>query len=287
MPAHELTPPHPDPDHKHDRDDSGGDSSHESGWAQVHLEFADWSHAEHTAAHQLRPLLTAEAGISGWWFTRKHPCWRLRYQPTNDAAPRLADALDNLAATTALRHWTPTIYEPETHAFGGAAAMDIAHRLFHHDSRAILDHLHTPAPDLPGRRELTVLAVSLLLRGAELDWYEQGDVWARLSELRPLPPHQPPVAQRTLASLRRLMATPAGPESRLLAGGPLVSVTGWLTAFDQAGQELAHLAGHGELRRGLRATLAHHVIFHWNRLGLPYTTQSLLAHTATAVVMEH
>jgi thiopeptide-type bacteriocin biosynthesis protein len=106
--------------------------------------------------------------------------------------------------------------------------MEVANRLFHHDSRGILDHLHTPSPKLPGCRELTVLAVSLLLRGAGLDWYEQGDVWAKLAELRPPTQTQPPVAERIPASLRRLMTTPAGPESPLVANGPLAPVTDWL-----------------------------------------------------------
>jgi hypothetical protein len=35
----------------------------------------------------------------------------------------------------------------------------------------------------------------------------------------------------------------------------------------------------------LRAVLAHHVIFAWNRIGLSHTTQSLLANVAKAVVL--
>jgi hypothetical protein len=36
--------------------------------------------------------------------------------------------------------------------------------------------------------------------------------------------------------------------------------------------------------RGTRDILAHHVIFHWNRIGLPYKTQSILAHAAKTVI---
>jgi thiopeptide-type bacteriocin biosynthesis protein len=58
----------------------------------------------------------------------------------------------------------------------------------------------------------------------------------------------------------------------------------WAAAYTETGQELASLAAAGRLRRGLRDVLAHHVIFAWNRLGLPYATQSILAGTAKTVV---
>lgn len=45
-----------------------------------------------------------------------------------------------------------------------------------------------------------------------------------------------------------------------------------MTAFDIAGRTLATAATDGTLERGVRNILAHHVIFHWNRLGLPAPT---------------
>lgn len=56
------------------------------------------------------------------------------------------------------------------------------------------------------------------------------------------------------------------------------------SAYAGAGRELASLAAEGQLRRGLRDVLAHHVIFAWNRIGLSYAAQSALAGTANAVV---
>ncbi|MGH3922345.1 MAG: methyltransferase, FxLD system, partial [Pseudonocardiaceae bacterium] len=44
-------------------------------------------------------------------------------------------------------------------------------------------------------------------------------------------------------------------------------------------------ARRGMLERGLRAVLAHHVIFHWNRLGLPHADQHTLSTLAKEVVM--
>ena len=40
------------------------------------------------------------------------------------------------------------------------------------------------------------------------------------------------------------------------------------------------LAAAGQLYRGLRDVLAHHLIFAWNRAGLPYMTQSVIAGAA-------
>lgn len=271
-----------------------------SGWEQVHVEFIHWDCAEHTAALQLFPLLDTEAGSGGWWFVRKQPCWRMRYRPTDHDAPRrIATALDDLVGMSAIRGWICTIYEPETHAFGGPAAMDVAHELFHHDSRCVLGLLHhdclprdaptggtvsSQAP-LPGRRELTVIAISLLLRAAGQDWFEQGDVWVKVADLRRAEHAALPVAGHSPTSLRRLMTIDAGPSSTLATDGPLTPLAEWLAAFEHAGHRLADLSRRGSLQRGLRAVLAHHVIFHWNRIGLAHTDQLVLSTLARNIVM--
>nr|WP_143267114.1 lantibiotic dehydratase C-terminal domain-containing protein [Amycolatopsis thailandensis] len=53
-----------------------------------------------------------------------------------------------------------------------------------------------------------------------------------------------------------------------------------------AGVDLGRLARVGTLRRGLRAVLSHHVIFHWNRIGLSYGTQAILAHAVKTAVLD-
>lgn len=58
---------------------------------------------------------------------------------------------------------------------------------------------------------------------------------------------------------------------------PLAHHGGWVHAFEQAGQDLARLARDGHLTRGLRAVLAHHLLFHANRAGLPVDHQAALA----------
>jgi thiopeptide-type bacteriocin biosynthesis protein len=61
--------------------------------------------------------------------------------------------------------------------------------------------------------------------------------------------------------------------------------SGWAEHFRCTGEALGQAAHRGTLTRGLRAVLAYHVIFHWNRLGLPARAQSTLAHAATTAVL--
>jgi thiopeptide-type bacteriocin biosynthesis protein len=272
--------------------DTGTSSQHPL-WQQFVVEFGDdYDTAEQIAVTHLLPIMDraeADGLVASWWFIRKAPEWRLRYLPPHQAAEAnarhtLHTALDTLRATGHIAGWGETIYEPEVHAFGGAEAMIIAHQLFHLDSRHILAHVGSGRDQ---RRELTVLLCSVLMRAAGQDWYEQGDVWARVAENRQLSPGIPPDRTRALKSgLRLLMTVNAGPSSPLV--GPdstLAHVATWSTAFHTAGTALGELARLGALRRGLRSVLAHHVIFHWNRLGLPYDSQSVLAHAAQEVIL--
>lgn len=123
-----------------------------------------------------------------------------------------------------------------------------------------------------------------MMRGAGLDWFEQGDVWAKVAALRPATAPQPPERAAELApAMRKLMTADAHSLCRL--GGPLHAHEEWVTACERAGATLAHLAGRGALTRGLRAVIAHHVIFHANRAGLLRDDQSALSHIAREVVM--
>jgi protein-L-isoaspartate(D-aspartate) O-methyltransferase len=243
----------------------------QDGWTQLSIEFPAWPSAEAVVAEHLRPML----GPTGWWFIRKHPYWRIRCR--TDICPAAATALDRLSTGGTIAGWHRTIYEPEALAFGGHATMTTAHTLFHHDSRTVIDVLHAPPRGLPRRRELTVLAVGALLRGAGQDWFEQGDIWAKVASLRPPGPACLRVAPRAPAALHRLMT--------LDAGQALAPLDDWLEAFTTAGHDLAALARTGRLERGLRAVLAHHVIFHWNRLGLTAAEQHVLATLARDTVM--
>jgi hypothetical protein len=60
------------------------------------------------------------------------------------------------------------------------------------------------------------------MRGAGQDWYEQGDIWARMADNRPLPQGTPLDRLRGIESgLRRLMTVDASSASTLVSqGGP-------------------------------------------------------------------
>lgn len=154
--------------------------------------------------------------------------------------------------------------------------MSAAHRLFHADSRHILAYLTQAGGG--HRRELGVILATTLMRAAGQDWYEQGDIWRRIAAHRSAPtqPGAPP-----LDAVRVLVTAGRG-----TAESPLASAPGWPAAFEQAGKALADLAQGGLLTRGLRAVLAHHVLFAWNRLGIPAGDQQLLAACAGTVVFD-
>lgn len=246
------------------------------GWRQLNLTCDDWQAAEQMAVTHLGPLLAdaEDAGsIGAWWFVRKGDTWRVRVRSAPQAfIDQLTTALTKHAA---VRSWAETIYEPETRAFGGADAMDIAHGLFYADSRHLLHHLTRAGQD--HRRELAVVLATRLLRAAGLDFYEQGDCWTQLAAHRTSEPAEP--APSMVAAVQRLItATTDTPAS------PLQTTPVWVEAFEHAGSGLADLAAHGALTRGLRAVLIHHLLFLFNRHGVSGHDQYLLATAASQVV---
>ena len=113
------------------------------------------------------------------------------------------------------------------------------------------------------------------------DWYEQGDIWEQIaahrgSEHRPGGP-----SPTTMAAMRRLITAAADTDD-----SPLRSAPDWPMAFQHAVRALAELAQRGTLTRGLRAVLAHHALFTFNRLGLAAKHQHLLATAASQVVFQ-
>lgn len=253
-------------------------------WCQANVVFPDWDGAERVAVSRLAPVLRAaedDGFLAGWFVIRKSPCWRVRYMPAIGGADRIGQGLDDLVAEGAITAWTEIVYEPEVYAFGGPEAMASAHRLFHHDSRSLLEHLQRE--DRLQRREISLMLCSLLMRFAGLDWYEQGDVWARVSSHRALPADAPPANREQLhAAIKRLISVNG--EGLMRTGGPLAHCEEWACAYSNAGLDLAHLTQRGLLHRGLRDVLAHHVLFAWNRIGLPYATQAALADAAKTVI---
>jgi thiopeptide-type bacteriocin biosynthesis protein len=260
-------------------------------WRQVNVAFADQAAAEDIAVAQLGPLLTAaedQGLLESWFFVRKAASWRVRYLPDGNSSQAGAQVTDGLRALRRKGHIddvTEVVYEPEVHAFGGTEGMAVTHRLFHADSRNLLAQLAgTERQWLTlHRRETAVLLNAALLRAACLDWFEQGDVWARVASHRERPEALATGEADVLhASLRVLMSADT---TMVTDSRPHHGITpAWVSVFSASGDELAKLAAAGLLHRGLRAVLAHHVIFAWNRHGLPHAVQARLSNAAAAVV---
>lgn len=248
-------------------------------WSQVGLRFHDWAASERVMSTEVAPRLDEIAGNrapGGWWFLRKHPEWRVRIY---DADPAAVHALlDKAQVDGIIAGWQPGTYEAEAHAFGGPLGMDIAHDLFCADSHGVLNYARMDSPPI-GRRELSLLLISATLAAARLDWFERGDVLARVAGMRPIPPADNQARLAELAGqLRPLLAIAA--EAAAYRGSPVAFASEWLSAFTEAGRRYADVAADRALTRGLRAILPHAVIFHWNRLGLSAPTQGMLATAA-------
>ncbi|WP_416975221.1 thiopeptide-type bacteriocin biosynthesis protein [Streptomyces sp. 4F14] len=259
-------------------------------WWQTYLYFTDWTNADTTfTTHVLPVLREAETtgAIDGWWYTRKHPCWRLRLrvQPVTGAKLSVGEGLDRLVSDGHLQRWWPGIYEPETPAFGGKAAMAAAHHLFVVDSREA-QQVRRHHDLTVGPRELSVFLCTIMMRAAGLEWYEQGDVWHRVitdehrSAVSGVPTEQ---LDARAQEIRPLLL--ADSDVLLRPGGPLEPVTEWVAAFRDTGQALTRSVQDGTLDRGLRQVLSYHVIFHWNRLGLSLRGQSVLAWAAKTAIL--
>ncbi|MER7194839.1 methyltransferase, FxLD system [Streptomyces flaveolus] len=224
-----------------------------------------WWHASvafpNPHADAARVLATALSGHR-FHFLRKDAGVRLR---TEQPATGL---LDRLVADRVITGWTGGMYEPETHAFGGPEGMEVAHDVFCADSPATLAETGTP-----GARERSVMLLSAMIRGAWLDPFEAGDVYARWAALRPsVTPPQGPALDQAVSAMRRLMNADAALRPDADAGwGERVA------AFEDAGRRLRRLSADGRLIRGIRGVIAHHAIFAFNRAGVPAEAQAATA----------
>lgn len=253
-------------------------------WCQANVTFPHWEQAETAAISRITPPLRAaehEGALSAWFIIRKHPCWRIRYQSTAIGRGHIGTILDALTAEGHIKSWTEIIYEPERHAFGGDEAMASAHRFFHRDTLGLVGFLESDTGR--HRRETSLMLCGLMMRSAQLDWYEQGDVWTRVAAHRPQSPQAASSQGGQLHdAVRRLLRV--DPQYAMQPGGPLAHAAEWARAYAEVGSELGYLNETGHLHRGLRDVLAHHVFFAWNRLGLCYTTQAALTAAARTVI---
>ena len=131
-----------------------------------------------------------------------------------------------------------------------------------------------------------MLLCSTLMRAAGQEWHEQGDIWLRVVRMRPLGATWSDFSRPLAEKLTRLMTVSTLPIGEPFGGSGTLSFTvPWFNAFTDAGRRLGVAASDGTLSRGVRDVLAHHVIFHWNRLGISAADQSILASAAADVIL--
>lgn len=261
-----------------------------SGWHQMNIRFADYPSADRTFRAYLTPALRSDP-IGTWWFVRKYPHWRLRFYPASNASPEdalrhVTEALDSSVSWSVTTEWTATPYEPEAIAFGGPVGMPLAHELFHADSVGVLGYLGVAA-DGSARsldaKATSLVAMTLLMRAAGLEFGEQGDVWGRVEEHRPLAEDVSPEQVSSMVEpMRRLLLSDVRP---LLNAGDLACVRPWIEGLEQGGEALAEAVGSGNIGLGKRGILARHVLFHWNRMGFTVRQQSIWSRAAREAVL--
>ncbi|GAA4693934.1 protein-L-isoaspartate(D-aspartate) O-methyltransferase [Promicromonospora umidemergens] len=251
-------------------------------WHQLNITFEAPDTAEQWATGHARDILTTareEGVIDAWWYIRKHPHWRLRLHAPGE---HLLDQFTRtLTAHTAVKDHAVVVYEPETYRFGGPAGMDVAHHLFAADSRHLIDHLAGHHGGDEVRAELAVRLVTRVMTAAGLELFEQGDTWQAVADRRVTDTIPAPTPGTVSAVQTLITAADEAPDS------PLAHADAWTEAFEEAGLLLADLAAAGQLSRGLRAILADHAMFTFNRFGIPASTQALLARAASTFIFHH
>lgn len=241
----------------------------------------------HVPWHTLRETVKAwrQSGLfDTFWFVRKMPGLKLRFHALEEAGAlqsHLAAWLQQAERGNELRGYRFTRYEPESHRFGGAAGMELAHRHFDAGSQTVLDYEDLERSDRGGIDRLTysMANTSDLLLGALGDMAEVWDVWMHLADT--VPRYAPSAG-----------SDEAGRWAEALGGWDAMAgrVDEGLSALVEAARAanmrtataLNALNDGGLLGVGSRAWLAAATVFEWNRFGLPNHPNALATSVAFA-----
>jgi thiopeptide-type bacteriocin biosynthesis protein len=228
-----------------------------------------------------------EGLVDDFFFMNKPPGIRLRFSGYRVEArlrPRVFKLLDARQRDGRLRDYELGAYDGETYQFGGSAGLALFHRFSTIDCLAIL---RLTALARQTRSEARLACISLLclnhlIRQFASGEWELWDVWCnmRLAErtLVFAPGERADAdalfeAQRPLLSV--IVFDPVGAlasltkAERRLVSGYQEQVTKW-------SEDVRAAIRRGELLYGMRTILPFYVIFHWNRLGVDWNTQSWL-----------
>jgi thiopeptide-type bacteriocin biosynthesis protein len=228
-------------------------------WRQINVALPDSDASGGAFFSALAPSLPELRGGGGgscFWFVRKEPGLRLRFGGEAMTAD-VAAIFDALVASGAVTSWFSSVYEPETHQFGGPEAMDAAHRWFDRDTAAWFAW-----NDLGGRQRITpnVLSLAVLVDLFERCLEAREEVWdvaENLAHLYAAPPDDTAAPAIGLSQLGQLLREVE----------PVAAI--YRDANAALAGELAALWRRGALTAGRRGILPFVAAFHWNRYRAP------------------
>ena len=256
-------------------------------WIYLRVSHHDPVTYRHSIQRDIEPVITelsSQFQINAWWWLRK--------QDTSGSAIRLRVAASPSCTVSVEKALTATLiergydvsslyYEPEVRLFGGPGGIKIAHELFHRDSLFLARWAQCEeAPRYPIIPVGLSLAIMVYMTSAAgLDTFERWDVFAQISEMRPLPSGSDASRRREYEELARKV-TSAGPDAVFALykgrqGDILREYRAHLVALAGA---LSRAYFSGGIDCGLREFLVPVLIFHLNRAGISWTAQCSLAY---------
>ncbi|MFL6126678.1 thiopeptide-type bacteriocin biosynthesis protein [Actinophytocola sp.] len=265
-------------------------------WVQVGL-APDHRQPRRTLLGELAALVRdwrAGGVVDDFFFMHKPPGLRVRFAAAPGRTPFLRAEVDRLAAgwraDGLVAGVEPGTYVPETHRFGGEAAMDHVHRMFTADAVAWLG-FHAGAATAPA------WALSFVLLRQVFDAMGLGErreraVWAGVAGAGRLVPAEAP---STEAAGRRLWQWWRRPDELLAALPDDVR----RIAAAHAAEVSPHAAAWATTLRGgdgdtdsdtesdtesggeVAEAVTWYVVFHWNRAALSFGRQALLTAALT------
>jgi thiopeptide-type bacteriocin biosynthesis protein len=218
--------------------------------------------------------------IVQWWWLNKWdasgPAVRLRVQVPFE---RLEAARHELSCRFRQRGFDFSLlcYEPELRLFGGAEGMRIAHELFAHDSSFLVQWIRQSdqknAPVIPPGLSLA-LALDLG-RASGLDLFELWDLFDRISGKRTAIDDSLSLKCRELAA--RIIAAEPEAVFAVYEGVRRQLISEYRARLRECAERLSRAYFQGKLECGLRESLVPIVLFHWNRILLPFNAQAALS----------
>lgn len=253
--------------------DSSNVMSTEGEWQQLNIPLVQSSGCQHDAVTQILSTadeLVAAGLVQRFFFMRKPPGLRLRLLPTPRRAAlveeRVLVALDGLRQARMVGHSFASCYEPETFMFGGSAAVQSIHSLFHADSVGWWrgEHLR-----LAGRARLNPVLLSVAMLN-HLFFATLGDTcdvkkaWCNLAWLH-LPHTQRARTGPDLASIAPESTVRLATLTPHLGDAERALVESYERANDAFASELESIAQAGLLLRPKTHILPFIALFHFNR----------------------